>query len=80
MLSLTYSIQEGFATRSRADRPRIGGAEDQPAEQLSEQVRAAYEYVAALTRDEAELKTVLQQALELVGQRRAPPQEVVVGP
>lgn len=69
-LSLTYSIQERFTTRSRADRPRIGGGDDQPAQQINEQVREAYEYMAALTGDEAELLTVFDQALTLVGEHR----------
>lgn len=69
-ISLTYSIQEGFTARSRADRPRIGGGDDQPTQQINEQVREAYEYMAALTADEAELLTIFHQALELVGRHR----------
>jgi hypothetical protein len=69
-LSLTYSFQEDFETRSRSDRPRIGGGEDQSTQQVGEQVRTAYEYVAALTRDETELLTIFQQALAVVAQHR----------
>jgi hypothetical protein len=69
-LSLTYSFQEDFTARSRADLPRIDGAEDQSARQVSEQVRTAYEYVAALTQDEADLLTIFQEALTVVSQHR----------
>ena len=69
-LSLTYSFQEGFTTRSRADRPRIGGSENQSAQQVDEQVRAAHDYMSALTSDEAELLTIFHQALEVVEQHR----------
>ncbi len=75
-LSLTYSIQEGFTSRSRSDRPRIGTGEEMSPADFTAQVQQAYDYVAALTRDEAELLTVYQQALQLVGRYHgtAPPE------
>jgi len=66
-LSLTYSIQEGFTARSRADRPRFGSMEGLTEAEIAEQILDAYDYVAALHRDEAELLTVFNQALALVG-------------
>jgi hypothetical protein len=69
-LSLTYSIQEGFTARSRSDRPRFGGMDGLNPSEVAEQVQDAYDYVADLTRDEAELVTVFGQALELVGSHR----------
>jgi hypothetical protein len=68
-LSLTYSIQEGFTTRSRSDRPRVTGGAATPA-QIAAQVQEAHDYVAALARDETELLTVYNQALELIGQHQ----------
>jgi hypothetical protein len=70
VLSLTYSIQEGFTTRSRSERPRFGSMEGLTRVAIAEQVQDAYDYVAALTRDEAELMTVFGQALELLGSYR----------
>lgn len=69
-LSLTYSIQEGFTTRSRSDRPRFNGADAAPA-QIAAQVQEAHDYVAALARDETELLTVYNQALELIHAHRS---------
>ena len=72
-LSLTYSIQEGFTSRSRSDRPRFGSMEGLSEAGVAEQVEDAYDYVAAITRDEAELLTVFNQALELIGAHRSGP-------
>lgn len=69
-LSLTYSIQEGFAARSVANRPRIGVGEDMTPQQVRERVREAHEYMVGLTRDEYELQSVYDQALTLVAQHR----------
>ena len=68
-LSLTYSIQEGFTTRSRSDRPRVAGGAASPA-QIAAQVEEAHDYVTALTRDETELITVYDQALALIDAHR----------
>jgi len=69
-LSLTYSIQEGFDTRSRSDRPRFGSSAGLSSLQIQVQAEQAYDYVAALTRDETELITVFDQALELIRAHR----------
>lgn len=69
-LSLTYSIQEGFTASTRSERPRFGAMEGLTAAEIAEQVLDAYDYVAALTRNEAELLTVFNQALELIGAHR----------
>lgn len=71
VLSLTYSIQEGFTSRSRSDRPRFASMDGLSEADVAEQLEDAYDYVAALTRDEAELLTVFNQALELIGAYRA---------
>lgn len=63
-LSLTYSIQERFA--SQLPRPRFVNAEGLPAGSTSEQARQAYEYVAGLSTDEVELMAVYGQALERI--------------
>lgn len=70
-LSLTYSIQEGFESRSRLERPRFSGVEGISHARAQEQLDEAYEYVAGLTRDESELLTVFHQALELIATHRA---------
>lgn len=66
-LSLTYSIQEGFTTRSRTERPRFGNMEGMAVQEVAEQLEEAYGYVATLVRDETELLTVFNQALALIG-------------
>jgi hypothetical protein len=71
-LSLTYSIQDGFENRSRLQRPRFSAPDVLTQAQTLDQVDQAYEYVAALTRDEVELLTVFNQALELIATHRAP--------
>lgn len=71
-LSLTYSIQEGFTTGSRSDRPRFGSMEGLTGPEVAEQIQDAHDYVASLTGDEAELLTVFGQALELIGSYREP--------
>ncbi len=69
-LSLTYSIQEGFDTRSRSDRPRFGSSAGLSSLQIQVQAEQAYDYMAALTRDETRLMTVFAQALELIRAHR----------
>lgn len=69
-LSLTYTLQEGFVARSREDRPRIGGSDQLPPDQINELVRESHDYVAALARDEEDLRTIYYQALELVARGR----------
>jgi len=69
-LSLTYSIQDAFMQRSRIERPRIGPGEGMGPAQLADQTREAYDYVASLAADEAELLTVFQQALEVIRTHR----------
>ena len=71
-LSLTYSIQDGFENRSRLGRPRFSAPDGLTQAQTLDQVDQAYEYVASLTRDEAELLTVFNQALELIASHRDP--------
>lgn len=71
-LSLTYSIQESFEDRARADRPRISGAEGLSSVEARARVEEAYDYVAGLVEDEAELLTVYDQALELIMLHRDP--------
>jgi hypothetical protein len=65
-LSLTYSIQEGFEERTRADRPRFQGPGTLSSAQNREQVADAYQYVASIARAEAELLSVFDQALEVI--------------
>lgn len=69
-LSLTYSIQEGFEDRSRLDRPRLSGPDGLTHAQSQAQLDEAYEYVAALTRDESELLAVFEQALQMIRDHR----------
>jgi hypothetical protein len=69
-LSLTYSIQEGFSNRTRVERPRVSASDALSAEESREQVEEAYEYVSALARDESELLSVFEQALELIATHR----------
>ena len=69
-LSLTYSIQEGFTNRSSTDRPRIRAGNALEGPELMQQLQEAYNYMVALTLDEAELLTVYEQALALVDQHR----------
>ena len=69
-LSLTYSIQEGFANRTRLERPRFSAPESLSAQESREQVEEAYDYVSALARDESELLSVFDQALELIATHR----------
>ncbi|MDX1494571.1 MAG: hypothetical protein R3253_10955 [Longimicrobiales bacterium] len=71
-LSLTYSIQETFADRARVDRPRLSPSDAMSPADGRARVEEAYEYVAALVRDEAELLTVYDQALELIALHRDP--------
>lgn len=71
-LSLTYSIQEGFANRTRLERPRFSAPESLSAQESREQVEEAYDYVSALARDESELLSVFDQALELIATHRMP--------
>lgn len=74
-LSLTYSIQESFEDRARADRPRISTPDAISPAEARAQVEEAYDYVAALVQDEAELLTVYDQALELIALHRDPDHE-----
>lgn len=69
-LSLTYSIQEGFENGARMDRPRITTGNQLSAAEAQARIEEAYEYVAGLVRDEAELMTVYDQALELIAHHR----------
>ena len=69
-LSLTYSIQEAFESRGRLDKPRFVGPEGLTPTQVQGQLEEAHEYVAALTRDEVELLTVFNQALEMITAHR----------
>lgn len=69
-LSLTYSIQEAFENRGRLDKPRFSGAEGLTAAEGQAQLDEAYDFVAALTREESELLTVFHQALELIAAHR----------
>jgi hypothetical protein len=71
-LSLTYSIQDGFETRSRLERPRFSSPDALTEAQNRDQIEQAHEFVTALSRDEAELLTVFNQALELIASHRAP--------
>jgi hypothetical protein len=64
-LSLTYSIQAGFESRSRMDRPRFTGPVHGTS-QRGARVEEAYDYVAGLAREESELLSVYDQALELI--------------
>lgn len=73
-LSLTYSIQETFTDRARGDRPRFSAGAVTPAEGVA-RVDDAYEYVATLVQDEAELIAVYDQALELIAIHRDPDHE-----
>jgi hypothetical protein len=65
-LSLTYSIQDGFQSRSRLERPRFVGPEGLSDARMIEQLDEAYEYVTSLTRDESELVAVYDQALAMI--------------
>jgi len=68
-LSLTYSIQEGFEESIRLDRPRFSGTEAMSRDRRL-QAQQAYDYVLALVRDEAELLSVFDQALEMIATNR----------
>lgn len=75
-LSLTYSIQETFTDRARTERPRPPpGAPPPGRDGGAAMVQAAYDYMATLVQDEAELITVYDQALELIAQHRVPGHE-----
>lgn len=74
-LSLTYSIQETFEDRARVDRPRLSPSDATTPDASRARVEEAYDYVAALVRDEAELITVYDQALELIAVHRDPDHE-----
>jgi hypothetical protein len=63
-LSLTYSIQERFTSRPRP--PRFVGADEAAVGNASAQAKEAYDYVASLSTDEAELLAVYGQALERI--------------
>lgn len=82
-LSLTYSIQEGFESRTRIDRPRISALDPVTAAQARARTDEALEYVAALVQDEAELITVYDQALALIALHRSehdhPPDSSLAG-
>ena len=69
-LSLTYSIQDGFANRTRVERPRFTSPEGLTPFQNRQQVDEAYDYLATLTRDESELLTVFDQALAMIAAQR----------
>ena len=69
-LSLTYSIQEGFESRSRLERPRFIGPEGLSDARNLEQIDEAFDYVTSITRDESELVAVYDQALALIHQHR----------
>jgi hypothetical protein len=69
-LSLTYSIQDGFQTRSRLERPRFVGPEGLSDSGMIEQLDEAYEYVNGLTRDESELVAIFDQALTMIHEHR----------
>jgi len=68
-LSLTYSIQEGFEDSSRLDRPRFTNS-DTMSRDPRLQVQQAYDYVLALVRDEDNLLSVFDQALEMIEKYR----------
>jgi len=69
-LSLTYSIQDDFEERSRVERPRFVGPETLTEFQNRQQIDRAHEYVSALSRDEAELLSVFDQALRTIAEHR----------
>jgi hypothetical protein len=69
-LSLTYSIQSGFAERTRVDRPRFSVPQGLTPFQNRQQLDEAYEYMTSLTRDESELLAVFDQALDIITTRR----------
>lgn len=69
-LSLTYSIQERFTGGNDRDRPRTVDIESLSGRGKREQLRAAYDYMADLTRGETDLLTVYGQALQLIRERR----------
>lgn len=71
-LSLTYSIQESFASRTRVERPPLSSSSTLTAREVSEQLEAAYDYVSALSQDESELLAVYDQALEMIALHRTP--------
>lgn len=79
-LSLTYSIQEGFDNRARLDRPRITATEQTSTVEREARIEEAYDYVSALVRDEAELVTVYDQAIELIALHRQPGHQDDPGP
>ena len=65
-LSLTYSIQDRFTGGDGRARPQLVDREDLSARARHEQMQAAYDYMANLTRGETELLTVYDQALRLI--------------
>jgi hypothetical protein len=69
-LSLTYSIQKDFEERSRLNRPRFVGPETVSEFQNRQQVDRAFEYVSGLARDESDLLTIFDQALETISEHR----------
>ena len=71
-LSLTYSIQEGFESRARLDRPTFSTFQALTPGQARARIEEAYDYAAGLVRDEAELVSVYDQALELIAAHRRP--------
>lgn len=74
-LSLTYSIQETFSDRARANRPRLSAGDGMTPAEAAARVEDAYDYVAAMVQDEAELISVYDQALELIARHRDPDHE-----
>lgn len=68
-LSLTYSLQERFAEASRSGMPRFSGSGGGDLRAAEDQIEAAQTYLTTLARDEAELRTVYRQALEIIGSR-----------
>ena len=68
-LSLTYSIQDGFESRTSISRPRYSAPELLSTGMAREQLDEALEYVTSLTRAEDELLAVYQTALEMIHDR-----------
>jgi hypothetical protein len=69
-LSLTYSIQKDFEERSRLNRPRFVGPETVSEFQNRQQVDRAFDFVSSLARDESDLLTIFDQALETIAEHR----------
>jgi hypothetical protein len=74
-LSLTYSIQERFTTQSRTERPRFGWGGAVSGVEVSARAQETFHYLSNLTRDEAELRTVYEQALTMIRAQRPVPAE-----